>query len=180
MRISPSQRVRKHVIGAICATGLIAAMSCAAAPAFADGSDGTGSLGSSAGSSTGSGFIPVPVPTSAGMGALAAATTQIGKPYLWGGNGPNSWDCSGLMQWAYSTVGIHLPRTSQQMAQVGTEVPLWALAPGDLIIFYGNASHVGIYAGFGQVLNAYGPNGFPIGFNALDTMPPINTIRRLG
>ncbi|MFW0787026.1 NlpC/P60 family protein [Gordonia sp. CPCC 206044] len=143
------------------------------APAVAD-------TGSSSGSGSGSADIYLPVSTPAGVQALSAASTQLGKPYKWGGTGPNSWDCSGLVQWAFATAGIRLPRTSQQQAHVGHAIPSWALAPGDIIIFWRDASHVGIYAGFGQVLNAYGPNGVPIGFNALSQMPSIKTIRRLG
>lgn len=114
------------------------------------------------------------------MAALNLAMTQVGKPYRWGGTGPNNWDCSGLVQWAFRSVGINLPRVSQQQARVGKAIPISALAPGDVIVFYRNASHIGIYAGFGQVFNAAGPNGVPIGFNALNRMPPIKTIRRYG
>ncbi|MDL9936198.1 NlpC/P60 family protein [Gordonia sp. ABSL1-1] len=142
------------------------------------GSSGTSGSGSSG--SSGSVEIFLPVPTPAGMQALSAAMTQIGKPYQWGGIGPNSWDCSGLVRWAFATAGIRLPRTSQQQALVGHAIPARALAPGDAIVFYRNASHIGIYAGFGQVFNAYGPNGVPIGFTPLDKMPPIKTVRRFG
>ncbi|MFW0789518.1 C40 family peptidase [Gordonia sp. CPCC 205333] len=134
----------------------------------------------SSGSSSGSASLYLPVSTPAGLQALAAATTQINKPYKWGGVGPNSWDCSGLVRWAFSTAGIRLPRVSQDQAKVGHAIPVWALAPGDVIVFYRNASHIGIYAGFGQVFNAYGPNGVPIGFQPLAKMPPIKTIRRFG
>nr|WP_051989702.1 NlpC/P60 family protein [Gordonia soli] len=135
----------------------------------------TGSSGSS-----GSVEIFLPVPTPAGLGALSAAMTQIGRPYKWGGTGPWSWDCSGLVQWAFSTVGISLPRVSQQQAKVGHAIPLSALAPGDIIVFYRDASHVGIYAGLGMVFNAYGPNGVPIGFTPLSHWSDIKTIRRFG
>lgn len=172
--------LRRRAAGFICAASIAASASLVSVPvAFAD----TGSAGSSDNGSTGSSGsadIFLPVSTTAGMQALAAATTQLGKPYKWGGTGPNSWDCSGLVQWAFSTAGIWLPRTSQQQAKVGHAIPLWAIAPGDIIIFWRDASHVGIYAGFGQVLNAYGPNGVPIGFNALAAMPSIKTIRRIG
>jgi cell wall-associated NlpC family hydrolase len=108
--------------------------------------------------------------------ALAAATTQTGKPYQWGGVGPNSWDCSGLVQWAFRQAGVSLPRTSQEQARVGQAVPRWALAPGDVITFYPGATHVGIYAGFGMVFNAYGV-GVPTGLTPLTDLP-INNIRR--
>ncbi|WP_425394590.1 C40 family peptidase [Aldersonia kunmingensis] len=150
-----------------------------AAPALAQstGSGGSGSGGSSGSGSAGSsdGFA-LPVPSPAGLGALAAATTQTGKPYLWGGTGPNAWDCSGLVQWAFRQVGVSLPRTTWEQAEVGQKVPLWALMPGDVIILNRDASHVGIYTGFGQVFNAYG-RGVPVGLTPLSNFE-INTIRR--
>lgn len=164
--------IRRRLVGALCAAGVALGVGFGTGtPALAD----TGSSGSS-----GSVEIYLPVPTPAGMQALTAAMTQVGRPYQWGGTGPWSWDCSGLMQWAFSTAGIRLPRTSQEQARVGHAIPLSALAPGDIIIFYRDASHVGIYAGFGQVFNAYGPNGAPIGFTPLNHWSYIKTIRRLG
>ncbi|MFW0796675.1 NlpC/P60 family protein [Gordonia sp. CPCC 205515] len=169
---------RHRAAGLLCAAAI--AITAPLAPsAFAD----TGSAGSSDNGSTGSsGSVEIflPISTVAGMQALSAASTQAGKPYKWGGVGPNSWDCSGLVQWAFGTAGIRLPRVSQQQAKVGHAIPFGALAPGDIIIFWKDASHVGIYAGFGQVFNAYGPNGIPIGLTPLDRMPPIKTIRRIG
>lgn len=112
--------------------------------------------------------------------AASAATTQTGKPYLWGGNGPDAWDCSGLVQWAFRTVGISLPRTSQEMARDtgGMLVPLSALQPGDVITMntYDIAGHVGIYAGNGMVFNAYG-SGVPTGLRPLSDFT-IHNIRR--
>ncbi|MXP23287.1 NlpC/P60 family protein [Gordonia sp. HNM0687] len=166
------QNIRCRLVGVLCALGLATGVGVGtAAEVAAD----TGSSGSS-----GSVEIYLPIPTPAGMQALTAAMTQLGRPYEWGGTGPWSWDCSGLMQWAFSTAGIRLPRTSQEQARVGHSIPLSALAPGDLIVFYRDASHIGIYAGFGQVFNAYGPNGAPIGFTPLNHWSHIKTIRRLG
>ncbi len=145
---------------------------------------GSGSSGGSGSASlfTGSGeiAIPLPIPSPRGLAALAAATTQTGKPYLWGGNGPDAWDCSGLVQWAFRTVGISLPRTSQEMARYtgGMLVPLSALQPGDVITMdtYDIAGHVGIYAGNGMVFNAYG-TGVPTGLRPLSDFR-IHNIRR--
>ncbi|WP_238773854.1 NlpC/P60 family protein [Prescottella equi] len=145
---------------------------------------GSGSSGGSGSASlfAGSGeiAIPLPIPSPRGLAALAAATTQTGKPYLWGGNGPDAWDCSGLVQWAFRTVGISLPRTSQEMARYtgGMLVPLSALQPGDVITMdtYDIAGHVGIYAGNGMVFNAYG-TGVPTGLWPLSDFR-IHNIRR--
>ncbi|MBF6075053.1 C40 family peptidase [Nocardia beijingensis] len=136
------------------------------------GSSGTGS--SSSGSASGSADLPIP--SVFGVGALAAATTQIGKPYEWGGTGPDSWDCSGLVQWAYRQVGVSLPRTTWQQAKVGAPVPRGSLSLGDVIVLNSDGSHVGIYAGNGRVLNAYG-QGVPVGFTPLDEFD-IYAIRR--
>ncbi|ACU53111.1 NLP/P60 protein [Acidimicrobium ferrooxidans DSM 10331] len=88
--------------------------------------------------------------------ALAAATGEIGVPYVWGGSSPaTGFDCSGLVQWAYAQAGVELPRTAAEQQTVGTLVPSLAAAqPGDLV-FYGNpAYHVAIYAGNGMVVQA--------------------------
>ncbi|MFD4183030.1 C40 family peptidase [Rhodococcus sp. NPDC058514] len=112
----------------------------------------------------------------AGLAALAAASTQAGKAYRWGGTGPDEWDCSGLVQWAFRQAGVELPRVSEDQALVGSQIPLTALAPGDVITFR-TADHVGIYAGSGLVFNAYDA-GVPIGLMPLAELPPINNIRR--
>ncbi|MEE4023441.1 NlpC/P60 family protein [Gordonia sp. PKS22-38] len=167
--------LRRRIVGAVCAAALATGVAIGSVgPAVAD----TGSAGSAG--SSGSADLHLPVPTPAGMQALSAAMTQIGRPYQWGGTGPWSWDCSGLVQWAFSTAGVKVPRVSQQQQYAGRAIPFSALAPGDIIIFYRDASHVGIYAGFGQVFNAYGPNGAPIGFTPLNHWSYIKTIRRLG
>lgn len=88
--------------------------------------------------------------------ALAAASGEIGVPYVWGGSSPASgFDCSGLVQWAYAQAGVTLPRTAAEQQTVGALVPSLADAqPGDLV-FYGNpAYHVAIYAGNGMVVQA--------------------------
>lgn len=146
----------------------------------ASGSGGSGSASGSAGSSgssgSSSGSAALPLPSSAGLGALTAAFTQVGKPYEWGGTGPFSWDCSGLVQWAFRQVGVKLPRTTWEQAKVGAAVPLRALSPGDVVILNDDASHVGIYAGFGQVLDAH-DWGVPVGLHPLAQFD-IYTIRR--
>uniref|UniRef100_UPI003CCB7DE2 NlpC/P60 family protein n=1 Tax=Nocardia donostiensis TaxID=1538463 RepID=UPI003CCB7DE2 len=133
-------------------------------------------FGVRSGSGSSSGSAALPLPSSTGLGALAAAFTQLGKPYEWGGMGPNSWDCSALVQWAFRQVGVRLPRTTWEQAKAGTPVPRYALSPGDVVILNSDASHVGIYAGFGEVFNAYG-RGVPVGFTPLDEFT-IYSIRR--
>ncbi|WP_433685815.1 NlpC/P60 family protein [Nocardia sp. CA-119907] len=145
------------------------------------GSSGTGSGGSGSGvpgsaSGSSSGSAGLPFPSVAGLGALAAAYTQVGKPYQWGGTGPLAWDCSGLVQWSFAQVGVRLPRTTWQQARVGAAVPLSALSMGDVVILNEDASHVGIYAGSGQILDAH-DWGIPVGLHPLSQFH-IYTIRR--
>jgi cell wall-associated NlpC family hydrolase len=90
----------------------------------------------------------------AGVQAIKFAQTKIGQPYLYGGNGPERFDCSGLTSWSFKQIGITLPRASRQQATVGTPVPFDQLQPGDLVFFYQPVSHVGIYVGDGKMINA--------------------------
>ncbi len=89
--------------------------------------------------------------------ALNFALSQVGKPYVRGGTGPNSYDCSGLTSAAYAQAGIGLPRTSGAQFGVGTPVSLANLAPGDLVFYYSGISHVGIYIGNGMIVHASNP-----------------------
>ncbi|WP_328325706.1 MULTISPECIES: C40 family peptidase [unclassified Streptomyces] len=112
------------------------------------------------------------VPASArGGAALNAAKTQIGKPYQYSATGMASWDCSGLTQWAYSQAGVSLPRTSQTQANAGQRIySASALKPGDLVLFYGDLHHIGLYAGNGMVLHA--PHtGANVRYEAMGNMP---------
>jgi cell wall-associated NlpC family hydrolase len=102
--------------------------------------------------------------------ALSAAKSKIGSPYVWGATGPSSFDCSGLTSWAYQQAGVSLPRTSQAQAGAGQQIGRGELAPGDLIIFYGDQHHVGFYAGNGQVLHAPKP-GAGVRYESVDNMP---------
>ncbi|MFJ4904857.1 NlpC/P60 family protein [Streptomyces sp. NPDC093249] len=86
--------------------------------------------------------------------AVLAARSAIGKPYVWGATGPSAFDCSGLMVWSYRQAGISLPRTSSAQRYAGRRVPLSQAQPGDLVTYRGDASHVAIYAGGGQVIHA--------------------------
>lgn len=86
--------------------------------------------------------------------AIAFARSQLGKPYVWGATGPNSWDCSGLTQAAWRAAGITLPRTTYDQVNAGTRVSESNLRPGDLIFFYSDVSHVGLYIGNGEMIHA--------------------------
>ncbi|MFJ9561646.1 NlpC/P60 family protein [Streptomyces fuscichromogenes] len=87
--------------------------------------------------------------------AFAAAQSVIGSPYVYGASGPSSFDCSGLTSWAYAQAGVTIPRTSEAQANAGTRIYSASdLKVGDLVIFYGDYHHVGLYAGNGQVLHA--------------------------
>ena len=118
-----------------------------------------------------------PVPgTGAGARALGLARGKLGDPYVWGAAGPNAFDCSGLIVWAYKQLGVSLPHSSATLSTMGTPVSKAALQPGDLVFFYSPVSHVGIYAGNGMVLNAT-QSGEPVQFSTLANLPFHNAVR---
>ena len=90
----------------------------------------------------------------AGGSAMNRALGKVGAPYRWGATGPNAFDCSGLVNWAYKSAGVSLPRTSRALSKVGTPVAKADLRPGDLVFFYRPVSHVGIYVGNGKIVHA--------------------------
>ncbi|WUH91399.1 NlpC/P60 family protein [Streptomyces sp. NBC_00433] len=100
------------------------------------------------------GTTTTPANASVSAKAIAFAHDQLGDPYVWGATGPGSWDCSGLTQAAYKAAGIDLPRTTGEQVEVGTRVSTADLEPGDLIFFYSDHSHVGIYIGDGNMIHA--------------------------
>ncbi|MDT7846899.1 C40 family peptidase [Streptomyces justiciae] len=103
--------------------------------------------------------------------AFQAAQTQIGKPYVYGATGTASYDCSGLTSWAYAQAGVSIPRTSQAQANAGTRIYSQSqLKVGDLVIFYGDLHHVGLYAGNGQVLHAP-RTGTVVRYESISNMP---------
>ncbi|WP_394436857.1 C40 family peptidase [Streptomyces sp. SGAir0957] len=103
-----------------------------------------------------------------GAAALNAAASQIGKPYVRGGTGPNSYDCSGLTQWAYAQAGAHISRVTYTQVNEGPHIGMSALKPGDLV-FFNNTEHVGLYAGNGQVLHAPYP-GTSVRYESMSTI----------
>jgi cell wall-associated NlpC family hydrolase len=114
----------------------------------------TGSAGTSGSSATDSSY------TAKADKALAFARTQIGKPYVWGATGPGSYDCSGLTQAAWKAAGVTLPRTTYDQVNAGTTVSLADIKPGDLVFFYDDISHVGLYIGNGMMIHAPKPGAY--------------------
>ncbi|MFH8578616.1 C40 family peptidase [Streptomyces zaomyceticus] len=118
--------------------------------------DGSGSGSSDSGSSTGSSETSTQAPSGSAAAIVAFARAQVGDSYVTGGTGPNSWDCSGLVQAAYRQANIDLPRISYQQSSMGTSVSLSNLQPGD-ILYWGSRSgsyHVAIYVGGGKYVGA--------------------------
>jgi peptidoglycan DL-endopeptidase CwlO len=108
--------------------------------------------------------------------ALKAAETKLGDPYVWGATGPNSFDCSGLTSWAYAQAGVSIPRTSQEQTGIGTRVSLSRLKPGDLVFFYTDLHHVGLYAGNGMFIHAP-RTGQSVKFDKISSLPFMFGVR---
>ncbi|WP_439957378.1 C40 family peptidase [Nocardia arthritidis] len=106
---------------------------------------------------------------SAGETAVDAARTKLGSDYSYGAVGPDSFDCSGLVQWSYEQAGVELPRTSYDQLATGMPVPLDELQPGDVVSFYGG-SHSALYAGDGKVIHA-STYGIGVTTSPLSSMP---------
>jgi peptidoglycan DL-endopeptidase CwlO len=124
----------------------------------------------------------VPAPNGIAAAALAAASTRLGLPYVWGATGPGSFDCSGLMLWAYAQAGIQLPRTSRAQYAGLPHVSLDQLAPGDLVFYATDVRnpatihHVGMYVGNG--LSLYAPRtGSVVKIGAVGYGPIIGAAR---
>ena len=98
--------------------------------------------------------VTIPTANTVGAQALQAAISRLGYPYIWGAAGPTSFDCSGLMMWAYQQVGISLPHFTVSQYNSGVHVSRNDLEPGDLIFFFSNISHVGMYIGNGMMIDA--------------------------
>ncbi|MDI9831692.1 MULTISPECIES: C40 family peptidase [unclassified Streptomyces] len=92
--------------------------------------------------------------------ALSFARTQIGKPYVWGATGPDSYDCSGLTQAAWKAAGVDIPRVTYDQVNAGTTVPVSSAQPGDLVFFYDDVTHVGLYIGNGMMIHAPKPGAY--------------------
>jgi peptidoglycan DL-endopeptidase CwlO len=108
---------------------------------------------------------------------VQAALTQVGSSYVWGGAAPGGFDCSGLVMWAFQQAGISLPHSSQAQAQGGQPVALSDLQPGDVVTFYSDASHSGIYVGDGMVIHS-STYGVPVRVVPMNAAGPIHDARR--
>jgi cell wall-associated NlpC family hydrolase len=116
--------------------------------------------------------------SAAAQTAVRTALAQVGDPYVWAAAGPNAFDCSGLMQYAYAAAGISLPHSSSMQSTMGVPVSRSDLRPGDLIFFYSPVSHVGMYIGNGQMVHA-STSGQPVKIAPVDYMPSYHSARRM-
>lgn len=123
------------------------------------------------------GSQPKPAATRrAGSKAVWAALTRLGSPYVWAAAGPDAFDCSGLVVWAFEQAGVTLPHSSQALAAGGQPVQLNQIRPGDVISYYSEASHVGIYVGGGRIIHA-STYGVPVAVVPMDNAPIYNVRR---
>jgi cell wall-associated NlpC family hydrolase len=114
--------------------------------------------------------------TAAGRTAVGYAAAQIGKPYQWGAEGPRTFDCSGLTSQAWAAAGRAIPRTSQEQWARLPHVPLGDMRPGDLVVYFDDASHVGIYVGDGAIVHAPRP-GRTVTLAGAGSMPILGVVR---
>jgi cell wall-associated NlpC family hydrolase len=121
--------------------------------------------------------LPVPVSGRAGA-AVQAAMAQLGDPYVWGADGPTTFDCSGLTMYAWDKAGVSLSHSSKTQASEGRRVSKSQLMPGDLVFYYSPISHVAMYIGNGRIVHAPRP-GKPVQTAPLGEMP-FNTAVRPG
>jgi peptidoglycan DL-endopeptidase CwlO len=134
---------------------LAAAQQAQAAASSVNSVSSSGGGGGGGGTVLSSAANPPPVPPGA-QGAIEAAESQIGVPYVWGGETPGvGFDCSGLVQWSWEQAGVSLPRTSGAQFGSTTQIPLADIEPGDLL-FYGpgGSEHVAMYVGNGEMIEA--------------------------
>ncbi|MYS21885.1 NlpC/P60 family protein, partial [Streptomyces sp. DvalAA-14] len=115
-------------------------------------------------------------PSRAGDRAIAYAFAQLGKPYVWGARGPDAFDCSGLTSQAWAHAGRAVPRTSQEQWARLTHVPLASLRPGDLVVYFKDATHVALYIGDGLVVQAPRP-GASVKVSPIAAEPILGAVR---
>ncbi len=111
-----------------------------------------------------------------GGAVLAYAKSKIGNSYVYGAAGPSSFDCSGLTMMAWSQAGVSLPHSSSAQYSSGPHVSESELQPGDLVFYYSPISHVGLYIGHGQIVNALNPSS-GVQISGLHDMPYVGAVR---
>ena len=114
--------------------------------------------------------------SSEGAIAVQAALTRVGDPYVWGAGGPTAFDCSGLVMWSFQQAGIFLPHSSYALAAGGEPVSIDSMQPGDVITYYSDASHVGLYVGDGMMIHA-STFGVPVAVVPVNNAPIFNVRR---
>ena len=144
------------------------------------GSDAAGCTGTAGGVA---GSVPtINAPNQLVATAIAYAEQQLGKPYLFGGTGPDAFDCSGLVMMAYRAAGVDIARTSEQQWATEVRIPASQVQPGDLVFFAGadgtptSPGHVGLVIGNGQMIEAFA-TGFPIRIASYTNRDPIGFTR---
>jgi cell wall-associated NlpC family hydrolase len=172
---SRAQAEREHAAAAAAA----AASSSAGASSSSSSSSSSGASSSSSTSAAVAPSAPVAAGSGAGAQAVSTAMAQLGKPYVWAAAGPGSFDCSGLIQYAYAAAGVSLPHSSGGQARLGTPVSRDQLQPGDIIAFYSPVSHVGMYIGNGQMVHAP-TSGDVVKVASIDVMGSITAMRHIG
>jgi cell wall-associated NlpC family hydrolase len=115
-------------------------------------------------------------PSEEGDEALRHAVEQIGKPYEWGAEGPDAYDCSGLTSQAWDRAGRSVPRTSQEQWAQLDRIPLSELRPGDLVVYFPEATHVAMYLGDGMVVQAPRP-GAKVKVSPIAANPVLGAVR---
>jgi peptidoglycan DL-endopeptidase CwlO len=176
LALSPNQRTELAAPGPVPPPAALAAAAPAPGalpPGVPPGEPGGPAFGAAPG---GPAFGAAP---GSGQGAVAvqAALTQVGTPYAWGGAAPGGFDCSGLVMWAFQQAGIALPHSSQALAHGGQPVSLSDLQPGDVLTFYSDASHAGIYIGDGLMVHS-STFGQPVRVVPMTSSGPIYDARR--
>jgi len=112
----------------------------------------------------------------AGATAVQAALTRLGSPYVWAAAGPGAFDCSGLVMWSFQQAGVYLPHSSQALAAGGQPVSMDQMQPGDVVTYYSDASHVGLYVGGGMIVHA-STYGVPVAVESVSNAPIYNVRR---